>query len=882
MAFNFEDELGGMDDAALMDVLGITPTGAPAQKSLPPVQPAAPSGGFLNATPAPSPFISASAPSPSVVGAPMAAPAPSPFVSPFSARLEPDQPQPMLYGWEARKEEPPQSVLDQLRALQSQQTSPQIPSSAGVTFVPEGSEPPTIAVGRTEQPPSFDDLMSYVMSGQPTMKAVSAPAPVSSSVPAYAPAPSPVYTQAPAASPAPTPFAAPSPMNLFGMDVTQDQLADLGVSAPAAPAPSPVQAPAPSTAAQAPATPTKYGYWKTVDYGGMGGEGGGQGYSQTEWVSTPDLASQYENVANYKPYEGSIDPKAFSWAKPAKSGADIYGIWNFDTKSGRETASEEYARSVANPIVTNVETGESYTPSVPVVSNPFTTTDKEGNATLDPSYGLKDVSGLVHGTMKAPSKDGKYITTYSAFFDPKTGKQVGNYATRDEKIQRDVWGDLLFSAALAAIAGPLGGALGGGALGAGLAGAALGGSQASVAGGDVLKGALTGGLGAGLGNVASGYINPLAAEAAKQVGGGTLGDIVSGAVKGAGTSATGALVGGKSIGDALLSGALGGGASAGIGSLVGQTGLPPELAKIAAPALTAAVLGKDPASAALNAAIGQVIGAAKTGGGAEAGAMIAGEADERKGVSEVADLLSKSVTGQGSLEDLEQMYAAEGDRAGTTAAIDALTKGADTAAGVSGEDLTAGASDQTVQDLLDAGLISADTGVASLINELVGNKPGSLSEQAKFLESNVEDADDIDKLLRDYAVDTGQIEGGYAGLGGLGEDFYVTDRGTVKSTYSGEEGNFDENGNWVPYTGGTGGVSGTSGTGGKGGTGGGTSTKTTTTTTPTGAKSGLDLNSLMAWMALAGGEEQARTPQQELFNLGQRKSLQDIFKNYFA
>jgi hypothetical protein len=56
----------------------------------------------------------------------------------------------------------------------------------------------------------------------------------------------------------------------------------------------------------------------------------------------------------------------------------------------------------------------------------------------------------------------------------------------------------------------------------------------------------------------------------------------------------------------------------------------------------------------------------------------------------------------------------------------------------------------------------------------------------------------------------------------------VTDKGTIKSTYSGEEGYFDSNGNFVtydvrpPYT-----------SGGTGGTGGGAPTKTTKPTTPT-------------------------------------------------
>ena len=154
---------------------------------------------------------------------------------------------------------------------------------------------------------------------------------------------------------------------------------------------------------------------------------------------------------------------------------------------------------------------------------------------------------------------------------------------------------------------------------------------------DVLKGALTGALGAGVGNVASGYINPAAAAAGQAVGGGTLGDIVSGATKGALTSGTGALVSGKSIGDALLSGALGGGVSTGVNALVGGAGLPSAISNPLASAATAAILGKDPTMAAINSLIGQVT---KAGSGAGAGDMTGGEADERKGASETYGTLA--------------------------------------------------------------------------------------------------------------------------------------------------------------------------------------------------------------------------------------------------
>lgn len=410
-----------------------------------------------------------------------------------------------------------------------------------------------------------------------------------------------------------------------------------------------------------------------------------------------------------------------------------------------------------------------------------------------------------------------------------------------------------------AIAPGLSSALGGGALGAAGAGAASGAIQAGVSGGDILQGALRGGIGGGLGSLASGVVNPIASQASSAVGGGALGDALSGAIKGAVSSGTGALIGGKSLGDALLSGAVGGGTSAGIGSLVGSSGLPTEVAKVVAPALTAAVLGKDPSAAAVNALIGQIVSGEPSG---SAGAMTSGEEEERKGAGETYDLLKQLP-----------------DNKATTNAVETILKGQDTTVG-SGDDLTGGVSNEDLDTLLGTGLTGAgttsgagtsagdeqtggtlldqltaagvDTGTAGTSTGYTGEDTGAdtgeggegadtseggeggdsgdvnkntLSEQAKFLESNVEDQDVVNQLLKDYAVDSDQLLGG---IGNIGEDFTVTDKGTIKSTYSGEEGYFDADGNFVtydvrpPYT-----------SGGTGGTGGGAPTKTTKPTTPT-------------------------------------------------
>lgn len=768
----------------------------------------------------------------------------------------------------------------------------------------------------------------YAAPPPPPIVPIAAQAPAVVAAPMVAPAPSPFVSApveqptvkafdtgigslvaAPVAAPVYTP--APSPANLFGLDIAPEFDPTVGLPAfTSAPAPSPVQAPAPSSAAQAPATPTKYGYWKTVDYGGMGGEGGGQGYSQTEWVSTPDLASQYENVANYKPYEGSIDPKAFSWAKPAQSGADIYGIWNFDTKSGRETASEEYARSVANPVVVNPETGESYTPSAPVVSNPFTTTDKEGNATLDPSYGLKDVSGLVHGTMQAPEKDGKHITTYSAFFDPKTGKQVGNYATRTVEIPKTNWIENLVTNALFALPALT--------LPGFAAGQALMSGAKSASEGNVL-GALSG-LAGGIGSLPG--VDPSTVSTVRSVG-----DVAS-------------KISALTSGDPLQQ----------LGALAGITGSD-ELATASKAANTVALLnaaasGNPNAVMKLVTTLGPSAVDLLTGG---PGAMTTGEADERKGVSEVTDLINNlafaptpspasapaaaapsPAPAPPSLDDLAKLYepadatgmppppppapsqapapatsledelraagvdtgtegtstGTEGTSTGATQTLEDQLRAAGVDTGTEGtgtgkEGASTALSDDELNKFLEdigTGGSATSTGsedVDKIINELAGNKVSTLPEQAKFLESNVEDAGDIDQLMRDYAVDTGQIEGGYAGLGGLGEDYAVTDRGTVKSTYTGEEGTFDENGNWVPYK--------------------GTSTaapspapspsrapapapakKTTTPTTPTAAQSGLDFGSLLALMAMMGGGQQE--PQEQVaYGQMPTRSVEEIF-----
>ena len=257
--------------------------------------------------------------------------------------------------------------------------------------------------------------------------------------------------------------------------------ADLGISAPAqAPAASPAAAPATQAPAPSPATQ--------------------QGYT---------------------PYSGELHPNLVKLMPT--SGSDIYGKWQFDTQSDRDRADYE-AQYGFNP-----ESGQAYSASYTgtpryTYSEPEYDPNgyliKEAQATgLDPRYNLKDTSGLIHGTKNVMLDPTHGQITYS-FFDPKTGKQVGNQIQETYEIKQSMSDKLagaLMSVAMGALAGPMAGALGGGLTGAALAGGALGAGQASVAGGDALKGALTGALGAGLGNVASGYINPIASAAGQAV-----------------------------------------------------------------------------------------------------------------------------------------------------------------------------------------------------------------------------------------------------------------------------------------------------------------------------------------------------------------------------
>ena len=692
--FNFEDELGGLDDASLMDVLGFptTPSATPAPP--PPV---------FAATQAPAPALSSVA----------ASAAPTSFSQPNQG-LAPEP-----YRYENR-----------------------VPQ--------EGSEvsPPTQGLASLVQPsPNINSQIATDNSARLSN--------------------------------------APSP---FGMSLDQvagdglDTLtgADLGISAPATQAPA-TQAPAPSPSA-APAPQ--------------------QGYN---------------------PYSGELSPALLKLTPT--SGADIFGKWQFDTQADRANADYQ-AQYGFNP-----ESGQasaaSYT-GTPKYTYTEPEYDPNGNLIkaaqptgLDPRYNLKDTSGLVHGS-KTVWVDPTHQQTTFSFFDPKTGKQVGDQIQETRKVEQS-WSDKLADIGMAlASAAITGGTLGGQLF-----------NVAKAAGTGNALGALTGALGiaGGAGDILGSDVASAAQFGQKAIGAGSA--LASGdPLRMLGTAAS--LTGNEDL------------------AAVSKAANTAALVNAAAQGNTGAIIN-------LLASGAPTVFNAITGG---AGAMTSGEEEERKGANDVYELLKQLP-----------------DNKATTNAVETILKGQDTTVG-SGDDLTGGISNEDLDALLGAGLTGAgttsgagtsagdeqtggtlldeltaagvDTGTAGTSTGYTGEDTGAdtgeggegadtseggeggdsgdvnkntLSEQAKFLESNVEDQDVVNQLLKDYAVDSDQLLGG---IGNIGEDFTVTDKGTIKSTYSGEEGYFDADGNFVtydvrpPYT-----------SGGTGGTGGGAPTKTTKPTTPT-------------------------------------------------
>lgn len=164
-------------------------------------------------------------------------------------------------------------------------------------------------------------------------------------------------------------------------------------------------------------------------------------------------------------------------------------------------------------------------------------------------------------------------------------------------------------------------------------------------------------------------------------------------------------------------------------------------------------------------------------------------------------------------------------------------------------------------------------GLTSLIGSLGQDAAQQAALEKQAYESKTDTGDELDRLLRRYPAPDEQADftqHWYPNEGNLEEDFVVVPGG-VRSTYTGETGTFDANGKFVPnYTAPTQTTS-TTTTKSPGGTStkpatGTAPTTATKPTTPSSSTGGMDVNSLMALLALmGGGEQQAAAPVQPLF-----------------
>jgi len=209
---------------------------------------------------------------------------------------------------------------------------------------------------------------------------------------------------------------------------------------------------------------------------------------------------------------------------------------------------------------------------------------------------------LEQGGYRLAGKDiGGGRTLFSAV--DASGKPVGATRVYDPRENENPWFNLA-SSVLTALAGNV------------MAGGLIAGGVPSVLAKSGMGYILSGGdekaaLGAGIGSLAAPYIGGAAKAVGEAVGGGTLGDIASKAVSGAGTSALGAAVRGGDIGEALVSGALSGGTGAAVNAatsgLLDQVDLPAPVERVAGSALTSALLGRDVEKAVTNSIIGEIM-----------------------------------------------------------------------------------------------------------------------------------------------------------------------------------------------------------------------------------------------------------------------------------
>lgn len=230
-----------------------------------------------------------------------------------------------------------------------------------------------------------------------------------------------------------------------------------------------------------------------------------------------------------------------------------------------------------------------------------------GDYNLDDTYGSKAGEYLQGDNRVGWSARGEGNVSYNLQQDPRTGEYFiapswGSSSDKEDILKIAQLG-LMF---VPGIGQTLGAALGASGTAATMLGNALvSGTMSELGGGDFLKGAVTGGIGAGLGSFASPYLGEFASSVGEALGGGPLGDIAGRAVSGAGSSALNAIVRGQDLEDAFLSGLVGGGAGGVSSALTGLVDLPAPIERIIERGLTSGMLGQDTEAALVNALIGE-------------------------------------------------------------------------------------------------------------------------------------------------------------------------------------------------------------------------------------------------------------------------------------
>lgn len=205
-------------------------------------------------------------------------------------------------------------------------------------------------------------------------------------------------------------------------------------------------------------------------------------------------------------------------------------------------------------------------------------------------------------------------------------------------------------------------------------------------------------------------------------------------------------------------------------------------------------------------------------------------------------------------------------------------------------------------DVID--LLGSEETEAETAPEPATGTPMSAREREAFLQANVPDQDELISLLGqdEWDEETNRLIQQTGGL--KEEDFEVTQDGTIRSTYSGEEGRFDpDTGEFVPYTPeelgkirsdlrdaadarrdvGVEKTPGTKAPAPKTTTPQKTTPKATSPAPAPGAQSGMDMFTLLALLGLGDDRQQVAAPAAPaLFGAGMPDDdVEDIFSQYF-